>query len=143
MEGDKGDAAECEMAETYGFDHSEEEERDDEDMDIENQYYSSKGLVVSDASEALSGFREVVRMGGDTGDWGFKALKQIVKLQLKLRNYESVRSSYREMLSYIKSADPRNLQKVILKIFEHVSTSGEIALLQVQCCGARGEWGYI
>ncbi|KAJ1638991.1 hypothetical protein T492DRAFT_857299, partial [Pavlovales sp. CCMP2436] len=72
----------------------------------------------------------VVRLGGDKSDWGFKALKQIVKLQLKLRNYGSVLSSYREMLRYIKSADPRNLHKVIVKIFELVSTSGEIALLQ-------------
>jgi len=116
--------------EDYGFEYSDEEP-EEEDVNIENQYYNSKGLVESDASEALSGFREVVRMEGDKGEWGFKALKQIVKLQLKLRDYVPMLASYREMLTYIKSAVTRNYsEKVINKILDLVSTSNEIALLQ-------------
>jgi hypothetical protein len=116
--------------EDYGFEYSDEEP-EEEDVNIENQYYNSKGLVDSDADEALAGFREVVRMEGDKGEWGFKALKQIVKLQLKLKHHDKMLVSYREMLTYIKSAVTRNYsEKVINKILDLVSTSQDMSLLQ-------------
>mmetsp|Transcript_11567 Transcript_11567/g.30108 ORF Transcript_11567/g.30108 Transcript_11567/m.30108 type:complete len:434 (-) Transcript_11567:290-1591(-) len=116
--------------EDYGFEYSDEEP-EEEDVNIENQYYNSKGLVDSDASDALQGFREVVQMETEKGEWGFKALKQIVKLQFKLKNYKPMLESYREMLTYIKSAVTRNYsEKVINKILDLVSTSADMALLQ-------------
>ncbi|KAG8467559.1 hypothetical protein KFE25_000875 [Diacronema lutheri] len=115
--------------EDYGFEYSDEEP-EEEDVNIENQYYNSKGLVDSDADEALAGFREVLRMEGDKGEWGFKALKQIVQLQLKLKNYPSMLESYREMLTYIKSAVTRNYsEKVINKILDLISTTNDMSLL--------------
>ena len=40
-------------------------------MDIENQYYNSKGLLESEEwGEALAGFRQVLKMEGqDKGEW--------------------------------------------------------------------------
>ena len=33
----------------YGFEYSDDEELDEEDIDIENQYYNSKGALVRSA----------------------------------------------------------------------------------------------
>mmetsp|Transcript_17016 Transcript_17016/g.45923 ORF Transcript_17016/g.45923 Transcript_17016/m.45923 type:complete len:434 (-) Transcript_17016:352-1653(-) len=114
----------------YGFEYSDEEP-EEEDVNIENQYYNSKGLIDSDPDDALSGFREIVTMESEKGEWGFKALKQIVKLQFKLKNYAPMLESYREMLTYIKSAVTRNYsEKVINKILDLTSTSQDMKLLQ-------------
>ncbi|RYR26785.1 hypothetical protein Ahy_B02g061086 isoform D [Arachis hypogaea] len=43
--------------EDYGFEYSDEEQ-EEQDVDIENQYYNSKGLVETDPEGALSGFAE-------------------------------------------------------------------------------------
>ena len=43
-------------------------------------------------------------MEGEKGEWGFKAYKQMVKLQFKQKRYEAMMSSYKEMLTYIKCA---------------------------------------
>ncbi|MCJ1238657.1 COP9/signalosome complex subunit Csn2 [Varicellaria rhodocarpa] len=55
--------------EDYGFEYSDEEV-EEEDVDIENQYYNSKGLLEgSDQTEALRGFQEVVKMEPDKAEW--------------------------------------------------------------------------
>eukprot|EP00303_Exanthemachrysis_gayraliae_P000203 CAMPEP_0206011440 /NCGR_PEP_ID=MMETSP1464-20131121/13222_1 /ASSEMBLY_ACC=CAM_ASM_001124 /TAXON_ID=119497 /ORGANISM="Exanthemachrysis gayraliae, Strain RCC1523" /LENGTH=433 /DNA_ID=CAMNT_0053385103 /DNA_START=9 /DNA_END=1310 /DNA_ORIENTATION=+ len=116
--------------EDYGFEYSDEDPEED-DVNIENQYYNSKALLESDTDDALAGFREVLSMETDKGEWGFKALKQIVKLQFKLKIYDDMLKSYREMLTYIKSAVTRNYsEKVINKILDLVSASQDMALLQ-------------
>ena len=55
----------------YGFEYSDDDQ-EEEDVNIENQYYNSKGLLDSDTSAALQGFRDVVSMEEDKGEWGFK-----------------------------------------------------------------------
>ena len=44
---------------------------EEQDVDVENQYYNSKGLLESEElEEALSGFRQVLKMeGDDKGEW--------------------------------------------------------------------------
>ena len=48
-----------------------DEELEEQDVDIENQYYNSKGLLESEEwGEALAGFRQVLKMEGqDKGEW--------------------------------------------------------------------------
>lgn len=48
-----------------------DEELEEQDVDTENQYYNSKGLLESeDWEEALAGFNQVLRMEGDEkGEW--------------------------------------------------------------------------
>uniref|UniRef100_A0A0D6R896 COP9 signalosome complex subunit 2 n=1 Tax=Araucaria cunninghamii TaxID=56994 RepID=A0A0D6R896_ARACU len=116
----------------YGFEYSEEEP-DEEDVAIENQYYNSKGLVESDPQGALAGFAEVVRMEPEKDQWGFKALKQTVKLHYRLGNYKEMMDAYREMLTYIKSAVTRNYsEKCINNIMDFISgsTNQNLDLLQ-------------
>lgn len=55
---------------------------------------------------------------------GFKALKQTVKLYYRLGKYKEMMVSYREMLTYIKSAVTRNYsEKCINNIMDFVSGS--------------------
>ncbi|EIE26723.1 PCI-domain-containing protein [Coccomyxa subellipsoidea C-169] len=119
-----------EEMEDYGFEYSDEDVQE-EDVDIENQYYNSKGMLEGDPQEALKGFQEVVSMEEDKGEWGFRALKQIVKLHFKLGNTDSMLEAYREMLSYTKSAVTRNAsEKKINSLLDFVSSSTDMKLLQ-------------
>ncbi|GAB4820519.1 hypothetical protein N2152v2_007565 [Parachlorella kessleri] len=118
--------------EDYGFEYSDEEQ-DEQDVDIENQYYNSKGLLESDdLDEALSGFKAVVKMEDDKGEWGFKALKQIVKIQYKLGRHDEMLKAYKDMLSYTQtSAVTRNAaEKKINSVLDFVSQSTDTQLLQ-------------
>ena len=55
----------------YGFEYSDDDQ-EEEDVNIENQYYNSKGLIDEDVDQALQGFRDVVKMEEEKGEWGFK-----------------------------------------------------------------------
>lgn len=59
--------------EDYDFEYSDDYQ-EEEDVNIENQYYNSKGLLDSDVDAALQGFRDVVNMEEEKGEWGFKVL---------------------------------------------------------------------
>jgi hypothetical protein len=55
----------------------------------------SKTLVDSDAKAALEGFEKVLEMQGDEkGEWGFKALKQIVKLHFRFKRFDKMIERY-------------------------------------------------
>lgn len=54
------------------------------DVDLENQYYSSKALKESDPTAALISFQRVLDLEEEKGDWGFKALKQMIKINFRL-----------------------------------------------------------
>ncbi|KAL2564599.1 hypothetical protein AAZV13_19G056000 [Glycine max] len=109
--------------EDYGFEYSDEEQ-EEQDVDIENQYYNSKGMVESDPEGALAGFAQVVQMEQEKAEWGFKALKQTVKLHYRLGRHKEMMKAYREMLTYIKSAVTRNYsEKCINSIMDYVSGS--------------------
>mmetsp|Transcript_51942 Transcript_51942/g.116618 ORF Transcript_51942/g.116618 Transcript_51942/m.116618 type:complete len:435 (-) Transcript_51942:63-1367(-) len=115
----------------YGFEYSDDDDQEEEDVNIENQYYNSKGLLDSDVDAALSGFGDVISMEEEKGEWGFKAYKQMVKLHFKLKNLPEMMSAYKEMLTYIKSAVTRNYsEKVINKVLDLVSNSQQMDLLQ-------------
>ncbi|KAL1503036.1 hypothetical protein AB1Y20_011105 [Prymnesium parvum] len=114
----------------YGFEYSDDDQ-EEEDVNVENQYYNSKGLLDSDVEAALQGFRDVISMEEEKGEWGFKAYKQMVKLQFKQKKFTEMMQSYKEMLTYIKSAVTRNYsEKVINKVLDLVSGSQQMDLLQ-------------
>ncbi|GBF94078.1 COP9 signalosome complex subunit [Raphidocelis subcapitata] len=118
--------------EDYGFEYSEEEQ-EEEDVDIENQYYNSKGMLEGeDPRDAMDGFRQVVAMEAEKGEWGFKALKQIVKLHHKLGQPAEMMEAYRQMLSYVdSSAVTRNAaEKKLNSLLDHVGASSDGELLQ-------------
>ena len=70
-------------------------------------------------------------MEEEKGEWGFKALKQMVKAYFRDGNFGEMMLKYKEMLQYIKSAVTRNYsEKSINGILDYVSSSQKLALLQ-------------
>ena len=63
---------------------SDDEEEDEEDSTLENQYYNSKATKEESLKEALDGFAKVITLQSEKGEWGFKALKQMLKINFKL-----------------------------------------------------------
>lgn len=62
-----------------------EESNSEPDVDLENQYYNSKALKEDTPKEALMSFQKVLDLeNGEKGEWGFKALKQMIKINFKL-----------------------------------------------------------
>lgn len=76
--------------EEYDFEYEDEEEEDNGDVDIENKYYNAKQTKTSDPEEALQEFLGIPALESEKGEWGFKALKQAIKLEFKLQRYEKV-----------------------------------------------------
>ena len=79
----------------------EYENTDEEpDADLENQYYNSKALKEDDPLAAIESFKKVLTLeqkSGDKGDWGFKALKQMMKIYFKMENYDDMLACYKEL----------------------------------------------
>lgn len=123
-----------EEEEDYGFEYSGSEEENEEDtlaVKIENKYYTAKGLLEENNQKAMKLFLEVVTLEQEKGKWGFKALKRLVKLCFRLKDYEKMMQHYRQMLSYVKSSVTQNVsEKTITSILETVNHAHEMALLQ-------------
>ncbi|XP_070505126.1 COP9 signalosome complex subunit 2 isoform X1 [Chironomus tepperi] len=126
----------CEDEEDYGLEYSEDS-NSEPDVDLENQYYNSKALKEDSPKEALLSFQKVLDLeNGEKGEWGFKALKQMIKINFKLyslkqNNYAEMMNRYKQLLTYIKSAVTRNhSEKSINSILDYISTSKNMELLQ-------------
>ncbi|XP_038079183.1 COP9 signalosome complex subunit 2 [Patiria miniata] len=120
----------CDEEEDYDLEYSEDS-NSEPDVDLENQYYNSKALKEDDPRTALDSFQRVLDLEEDKGDWGFKALKQMIKINFKLGNYEEMMKRYKQLLTYIKSAVTRNYsEKSINSILDYISTSKNMGLLQ-------------
>lgn len=121
----------CEDEEDYGLEYSEDS-NSEPDVDLENQYYNSKSLKEDDPKAALASFQKVLDLeGGEKGEWGFKALKQMIKINFKLSNFKEMMLRYKQLLTYIKSAVTRNhSEKSINSILDYISTSKNMELLQ-------------
>jgi len=109
-----------------------EDSNSEPDVDLENQYYNSKGLKESSPQTALESFQRVLDLeDGEKGEWGFKALKQMIKINFRLDNYDEMMVRYKQLLTYIKSAVTRNhSEKSINSILDYISTSKQMELLQ-------------
>lgn len=85
-----------ESDEEYDFEFSDVDQNEEEsaDVDIENKYYNAKQIKASEPEEAIKEFLEVTAQEGEKGDWGFKGLKQAIKLEFKLQLYDSVRTHH-------------------------------------------------
>jgi COP9 signalosome complex subunit 2 len=76
--------------EEYDFEYEEDEDEDTGDVDIENKYYNAKQTKTSDPEGAVEEFLGIPSLEPEKGDWGFKALKQAIKLEFKLQWYQKV-----------------------------------------------------
>ena len=77
---------------SYDFDYEDEDDDADEsgDVDVENKYYNAKQIKADNPEEAVDEFLGVPALEQEKGDWGFKGLKQAIKLEFKLGRYEKV-----------------------------------------------------
>ncbi|KAL5282063.1 COPS2 family protein [Megaselia abdita] len=128
---DNDDDFMCEDDEDYGLEYSEDS-NSEPDVDLENQYYNSKALKEDNPKGALISFQKVLDLeNGEKGEWGFKALKQMIKINFKLSNFDEMMIRYKQLLTYIKSAVTRNhSEKSINSILDYISTSKNMELLQ-------------
>nr|CAG4643137.1 EOG090X04DO [Ilyocryptus agilis] len=123
----------CAEDEDYDLEYSEDS-NSEPDVDLENQYYNSKALKEDEPKAALLSFQKVLDLemqGGEKGEWGFKALKQMIKILFTMNNYPEMMARYKQLLTYIKSAVTRNhSEKSINSILDYISTSKQMELLQ-------------
>lgn len=123
----------CNDDEEYDLIYSEDS-TSEPDVDLENQYYSSKALRENEPHKALESFQKVLELeqeGKEQGDWGFKALKQMIKISFRLGQYPDMMDYYTRLLTYIKSAVTRNYsEKSINSILDYISTSKKVDLLE-------------
>ena len=59
-------------------------------MDVENKYYNAKQMKADAPDEAIEEFLGVPALEQEKGDWGFKGLKQAIKLEFKMGYYDKV-----------------------------------------------------
>lgn len=75
-------------------------------MDLENQYYNSKALKEDSPKEALISFQKVLDLeNNEKGEWGFKALKQMIKINFKLVRFS--RNSQLELTLFLRRTTTR------------------------------------
>ncbi|KAF9361367.1 hypothetical protein BGX26_003879 [Mortierella sp. AD094] len=116
--------------EDYDFDY-EDEDGEEPDVDLENKYYNAKGHKEDEPETALVEFQGVVDAETEKGDWGFKALKQMVKLSFKMENYDKTLEYYEQLLPYTKAAVTRNYsEKSINNILDFISSSSDMAFME-------------
>lgn len=125
------DYLEEEGSEEGGSNAGEPSDEEDGAM-IENQYYNSKALIEDSIPEAIKSYEKVVDLeNGEKCEWGFKALKKMVKLSFKIGKFDQVLSKYKQFLTYIKSAVTSNYsEKGINAILDLVSSSSSLELIQ-------------
>ncbi|VDM97915.1 unnamed protein product [Thelazia callipaeda] len=116
----------------YGLEYSDDSVSEP-DVDLENQYYNAKALKAEkDTDGALKAFENVLELENEKGEWGFKALKQMVKITFTANRYDEMLAYYRKLLTYIKSAVTKNYsEKSINSILDYISTSKQMGLLQI------------
>lgn len=117
--------------EDYGFEY-EDDSGSEPDVDLENQYYTAKGLKgEGKIAEAIANFEKVLNLEQEMGEWGFKALKQMVKITFNSNQFEAMLQYYQKLLKYIKTAVTKNYsEKSINSILDYISTSKQMDLLQ-------------
>ena len=70
-------------------------------------------------------------MESEKGEWGFKALKQMVKALYKMGDVEKMLERYKELLTYVNDAVTRNYsEKVLNSILDTIGTNENMMFLQ-------------
>jgi COP9 signalosome complex subunit 2 len=99
-------------------------EEGDEGFEIENEYYNAKGMLDEDISEAIAGYERVVEMEEEKGEWGFKALKKLIKLYLDEGDRDKAVVKFEELMSYTQGAVSANIaEKGIAGVLDSIATS--------------------
>ncbi|RFU76030.1 cop9 signalosome complex subunit 2 [Trichoderma arundinaceum] len=112
--------------EQYDFEYEEDDEEEAGDVDIENKYYNAKQLKLSDPKDAIAEFLGIPPLEPEKGEWGFKGLKQAIKLEFKLGQYDDAADHFAELLTYVKSAVTRNYsEKSINNMLDYIEKGAD------------------
>ncbi|KAH7013715.1 COP9 signalosome complex subunit 2 [Ilyonectria destructans] len=110
----------------YDFEYEEDDDEDSGDVDIENKYYNAKQLKLSDPEDAVAEFLGIPPLEDEKGEWGFKGLKQAIKVEFKLGQYEKAAEHFAELLTYVKSAVTRNYsEKSINNMLDYIEKGAD------------------
>jgi hypothetical protein len=77
---------------SYDFDYEDSDEQDSDDVGIENKYYNAKQMKKGDPEGTIEEFLGIPALESTKGEWGFKGLKQAIKLEFQLGRYDKVSS---------------------------------------------------
>ncbi|KAI5867460.1 PCI-domain-containing protein [Durotheca rogersii] len=112
--------------EQYDFEYEDDDGEDSGDVDIENKYYNAKQMKSNDPEDAIEEFLGIPPLESEKGDWGFKGLKQAIKLEFRLGRYDKAVEHYTELLTYVKSAVTRNYsEKSINNMLDHIEKESD------------------
>ncbi|KAI8984717.1 PCI domain-containing protein [Mycotypha africana] len=132
--------------EDYDFGYDDDDDEEEPDVDLENRYYNAKARKEDDLKEALVEFQNIVDTEEEKGDWGFKALKQMIKICFQLNNFDDILKYYQQLLTYVKSAVARNYsEKSINNILDYISTTDNMIFMEkfyqitLEALGVDGE----
>jgi COP9 signalosome complex subunit 2 len=110
----------------FQYSGSEEEEMC---VDLENKYYEAKTFKESDPQRAIQEFLIVIKEEEEKGEWGFKALKQIIKTAFKMPDYEKCIHYYEELLSYT-NITRNTIEKSINSILDLCSSAQNLEFME-------------
>ena len=95
-------------------------------MDVENHYYNAKQQKAESPEDAVAEFLGLPALEAEKGDWGFKGLKQAIKLEFQLGRYEDAVEHYKELLTYVKSAVTRTYsEKSINNMLDRIEKAAD------------------
>ena len=117
------------MEEDFEFEN-EESDSDSGNIPLENSYYSAKGLKDEFPQEAIKEFQAVLDKEVERGDWGFKALKQMLKTSFKNGNYKQALLYYDQLLDYSSSVSKNYSEKSINNLLELIGSCQNSEFLQ-------------
>jgi len=134
------------MMDGDGDDFSGDDFCDDDDMGgdgdgpvemeetAENLYYKSKSTIEDSVTEAEKELRRVVELDqADRSEYGFKALKKIIKLMLKgviPSEPEQIIKDFKEMLTYANVVSVNMTEKGIGAVLDIAVTSKKLNLME-------------
>ncbi|KAJ7409467.1 COP9 signalosome complex subunit 2 [Willisornis vidua] len=143
----------CDDEEDYDLEYSEDS-NSEPNVDLENQYYNSKALKEDDPKAALSSFQKVLELEGEKGEWGFKALKQMIKINFKLMDllqefYETTLEALKDAKNdrlwfktntklgklYLEREEYGKLQKILRQLHQSCQTDDGEDDLKKECGG--------
>ena len=127
-------------SEEFDFEYSEDDEGsiDEAEIEIENLYYASKEVALSDVAKGIEGFRRVLALEKSPGVWGWKALKKICKIYIDrgrtstCNNENEFLKVYEQLLSFFQkdavppSTGEKGLNSILSKIASRTASSGAV-----------------
>ncbi|KAK8074988.1 cop9 signalosome subunit 2 [Apiospora hydei] len=112
--------------EQYDFEYEDDDDdQDSGDVDIENKYYNAKQMKGAEPEAAIEEFLAIPSLEEEKGDWGFKGLKQAIKLEFRLGLYDKAVEHYTELLTYVKSVTRNYSEKSLTNMLDFVEKESE------------------